>query len=121
MSNRLVEARLKRRSLFLELLGGECVNCGTSDNLEFDHVIREDMSFRIGTAILMRLDKVLVELQKCQLLCHDCHVEKTNTEYIRTTGLSHGTASGYVNHKCRCDICTKAWNLYLKSKRYYRK
>lgn len=107
--------------MLLFLLGGSCVNCLSVDNLEFDHVIPEEMKFRIGTKMLARLEILLPELQKCQLLCHSCHVQKTNTEQQYIAILVHGTASGYTNHKCRCDLCKIAWNKYLKGKQYYRK
>ena len=121
MSNRLVVARKKRRRMLVEALGGTCVGCGTTEKLEFDHVFRETMDFRIGTALLMKLEKLLPELQKCQLLCHSCHIDKTNSEYKRTVVKEHGTASMYNNRGCRCDKCRKAWNIYLKTKNYYRK
>lgn len=109
-------ARIRRRLLFIDILGGCCVGCMSTDNLEFDHVFREDMSFRIGTALLMKLEHVLLELQKCQLLCHDCHVKKTNTEYNRSSGQVHGTASSYTNYKCRCIECKQGWASYRRIK-----
>lgn len=121
VSNRLVLARKKRRMLLIDLLGGVCVDCSSTNNLEFDHVIREETAFRIGTALLMRLEDLLVELQKCQLLCHDCHVRKTNTEYIRIKKYVHGMPSMYSNRGCRCVSCQKSWNKYLKVRNYYRK
>lgn len=121
MSNRLVISRNNRRTLLIDLLGGSCVNCGTTDNIEFDHVFREEMQFRIGTALLMRLDKLLKELQKCQLLCHKCHVQKTNTEYTRKKTVVHGSPSTYSNNACRCQHCRKSWSEYMKKKNHYRK
>lgn len=32
----------------------------------------------------------------------------------RNSGLTHGTLSGYKNHKCRCDNCKEANNNYQK-------
>lgn len=119
MSNptQLREARIKRRLLFIDILGGCCVNCGGVENLEFDHVFREDMSFRIGTAMLMKLERALPELQKCQLLCHDCHVEKTNTEYDRIKNIGHGHPSTYNNNGCRCRECKDSWAIYIRNRK----
>lgn len=37
----------------------------------------------------------------------------------------HGTAGGYVNHRCRCDACREAWRTYepriLSAERYRRR
>lgn len=121
MSSRLVLARKRRRALLIDLLGGHCVSCSTTDNIEFDHVFPEEMEFRIGTAVLMKLDTLLPELQKCQLLCNSCHWDKTRTETKRVLDPKHGTASSYNNYKCRCHECKSAWSRYVKSKNYYRK
>lgn len=109
----------ERKKLLKDLLGGSCVSCGRTDNLEFDHVIPEEKSFGIaGNQIELGLDKMLVELQKCQLLCKSCHREKTNLD-IEVSG--HGIPSMYSNKGCRCDKCRLAWNEYTRkhSSKYY--
>jgi 5-methylcytosine-specific restriction endonuclease McrA len=60
-----------------EMLGGKCVRCGATSDLEFDHVDRHTKSFTIGSRAMSRWDGLLVELAKCQLLCRPCHIEKT--------------------------------------------
>lgn len=108
----------ERRSTLIDILGGSCVNCGCVHNLEFDHVLSEDKSFEITANLELGMERLLNELQKCQLLCHSCHLEKTRSDY----GVyMHGTASMYNNHKCRCDLCKTAWTKYLMPKlRMYR-
>lgn len=64
-------------------LGGKCQECGYNKclaALEFDHVNPSDKSFSISEAIQRKkFDKELIreELRKCQLLCANCHREKT--------------------------------------------
>ncbi len=52
-----------------------CVQCGSSERLELDHV---DPATKVTSVIWswsqQRRD---VELAKCQVLCHACHVSKT--------------------------------------------
>lgn len=109
----------KRKELLKELLGGQCVGCGSESNLQFDHVIPEDKSFDIaGNNIELGLERMLIELQKCQLLCIPCHKKKTITDVAVD---EHGVPSMYSNKGCRCEKCRLSWNEYTRkhSKKYY--
>ena len=71
-----------------EQLGGKCVKCGTTEKLQFDHIHPKDKLFAISKQILMAdRKKFQEELDKCQLLCIDCHIEKTrlNGEFKHRT------------------------------------
>lgn len=104
-----------RRALLVSLLGGTCVNCGTTEQLEFDHVMC-DRKFPIGNHILNSLEYILPELQKCQLLCSPCHKAKTSLDLGRN--LSKHSMSGYNNRGCRCRPCRDAWNAYITRRRH---
>lgn len=109
----------KRKALLKNLLGDTCVSCGATGNLQFDHVLPEEKSFSIaGNNIELGLERMLLELQKCQLLCVTCHKDKTRTDVSVD---EHGTPSVYSNKGCRCDACRLAWNEYTRkhSKKYY--
>lgn len=107
----------QRRKLCVDLLGGTCVNCGTDKNLEIDHVIPEDKSFSFGSGYLeLKLETVLKELQKCQLLCVNCHKDKTFTD-LGYGKIKHGQPSMYTNQKCRCNICRTSWANYIRQRR----
>lgn len=110
------KSRDSRRELCKKLLGDKCVNCGSIDNIEFDHVFPEDMLFRIGSNLNRKLEVLLIELQKCQLLCKKCHIDKTKTETKRLEP-AHGTVSEYVNFKCRCNLCKTSWAKYYYNRR----
>ena len=113
--------RAKRRKFFESLLGGACVNCQATKQLEFDHVIPEDKSFNLATSCMeYSLETILPELQKCQLLCRSCHIRKT----ISDRGFNverHGTPGMYSNRGCRCSDCRKSWAPYTRknSEKYY--
>jgi len=64
----------KRREVWL-LNNGPCVGCGTWENLEIDHIdSMQKVSHRVWGWKEERRNK---ELEKCQILCWDCHLDKT--------------------------------------------
>jgi hypothetical protein len=72
-----IKARRKvRRARLIELLGGRCVSCGSTDELEFDHIDPETKVFAVGSDMSRAWDKLVEEALKCQLLCRECHVAK---------------------------------------------
>jgi hypothetical protein len=69
--------RRERRKILIEHLGGKCVGCGTTENLQFDHLDRTQKLFNIGKCLDYSFEKLLPEVEKCQLLCYDCHEIKS--------------------------------------------
>jgi 5-methylcytosine-specific restriction endonuclease McrA len=111
-----------RRATVIALLGGECGNCGSRDDLEIDHADARTKAYDISH--LFRRSALLVaELRKCQLLCHGCHRRKTvecgeaggGWNKNMTGEIPHGTNSGYVYWKCRCPDCRQAKSDYQKA------
>ena len=70
------EARIKCR----EYLGGKCVKCGAIHNLQFDHIDRTTKKYTIASRVTNNFTILKEELNKCQLLCYDCHKIKTKSE-----------------------------------------
>ena len=70
----------KKRVYCLEYLGGKCVKCGATERLEFDHIKREGKKYSIARKLTYKFDNIKEELDKCQLLCVDCHKVKTKSE-----------------------------------------
>lgn len=68
----------KRKARAIALLGGICVACGSTEDLEFDHVDPPAKSFTITNNLARAWKLVLEELKKCQLLCSQCHDDKTH-------------------------------------------
>lgn len=116
--------RREKRSIAIDLLGAECVNCGSTDNLEFDHINRDRKDDR---HLLSQLwgsswQRIEQELEKCQLLCKDCHWFKTATELNKSPIALHGTNARYGGkHKCRCDLCKEAHIEHNRKYPHYRK
>ena len=88
--------------------GKFCVICGSSSNLELDHIDRSTkVSHSIWSWTKQRQE---LELKKCQILCKSCHRQKTNQENRKP--ITHGN-SGYDKF-CRCNVCTKAHSERMK-------
>ena len=95
---------------------GPCRNCGSSLDLEVDHV---DPSTKITHNVWSwALSRRLAELAKCQVLCKKCHLIKTSKD--RIDSMKHGTERMYRNFKCRCLDC-KEWKRKKSADEYLRR
>ena len=95
----------RRRDQFIKRLGGKCVDCGSLNNLEFDHDDRKHKTFNISKCYSMNLNDLLIEVDKCKLRCKPCHLNKTKeVDGIKS---EHGKSSMYKKG-CRCSDCLEA-------------
>jgi 5-methylcytosine-specific restriction endonuclease McrA len=98
----------KRRAFYIVEMGGKCVECGSTEKLEVDHI---DPATKLcnPTRLWSRTDEFIrAELAKCQLLCKSCHQKKTSAERIADRNLQHGDYGMYKWYKCRCQPCKDA-------------
>lgn len=60
-----------------------CVGCGSKQQLELDHINPEDKEWNPKTSMSSKKlsEKFWNEIDKCQLLCYDCHREKTGNQF----------------------------------------
>ncbi len=81
--NRKIKDNLKKQMLSY-LQDKCCVSCGIEDSrvLEFDHIDPDSKSASISRLInsTTNWDNVLQEINKCQILCANCHKIKTSKE-----------------------------------------
>ena len=87
---RAKERRAKfKRALQINLItymkSRSCVECGETDirTLEFDHIDPKTKKFGIAYAVRngMKWEDVLVEIEKCQILCANCHKKRAAMQY----------------------------------------
>lgn len=95
------------RQEVLDYFGNTCNKCGSTDNLEVDHIDPSTKKFPIGGNLSRNPETLYKELLKCQLLCHTCHWVKTRSQLPKKV-LQHGINYTYNYYKCRCELCTKA-------------
>lgn len=97
---------------------GPCVDCGSSERLEVDHV---DPATKITHNVWSWTEKRrLAELAKCVVRCHDCHLAKTSRERAATP-IQHGTDGAYTKRKCHCPSCTEAHRVAKRRQRAARR
>lgn len=122
IQNQYRKTYLNKRDLRAkEYLGGLCNVCGIDYNLEFDHVDPNSKQIDISTAIhryYWSWDRLIVELDKCQLLCEEHHIEKSKNE--KRKGVSHGKYHAAYHLKCDCDLCVQYKTDYIKQQRIKR-
>ena len=105
----------EQRRMFIAYLGGKCVRCGATDDLQFDHRDPAEKAFDVGHMRGMKqIPKVLKELDKCQLLCGTCHRNKSAQERSerQQDTFKHGTIYAWMKRKCACTICYAAKRLW---------
>ena len=67
-----------RQQVLIDHMGGKCERCGITDpprGFQFDHKDPMTKSHNINRQD--SFEKSFKELEKCQLLCYDCHLDKT--------------------------------------------
>jgi 5-methylcytosine-specific restriction endonuclease McrA len=100
-----------KRNAMIGRLGGKCVSCGsTKGPFHLDHKDASKKTMRAADIHSTNDKKVQQEAKNFQLLCVNCHKDKTDKAWDRSVPKSeHGTYWRYKKHGCRCDKCTKAY------------
>lgn len=80
------ERALSRKLELIKLKGGKCERCGYDKNiaaLEFHHLDPSTKSFQLDSRHLSNTtrEKILEELDKCILVCSNCHRELHNPHF----------------------------------------
>jgi hypothetical protein len=76
----------KKRDLMRALKDKPCSDCGVSypsHVMDFDHV-RGEKTFNISRALRVSKEKLLEEIEKCEVVCANCHRIRT---YERRTAI----------------------------------
>lgn len=120
----MARRRADRRGRLLEMSGGSCARCASTEELEFNHLDRETKLFDLS---LKGMDRswsfILLEWEKCELLCKSCHLDYTRKQWaegqivpwnkgLRGVELVCGTARCYSEKPCRCGQCRAAKRAY---------
>jgi len=107
------------RAEYITKLGGQCIDCGSVENLEFDHDDASIKSFDIGK--LLNYSKAVreMELKKCVLRCSSCHKKKSVRAGDVWTVEHGGGVSGKRN--CPCIPCKQKKTEYMRNYKHLRR
>jgi hypothetical protein len=78
-SKNSVRRKQKLKEEAKKKLGGKCIWCGTTENLEFDHIDPAQKQFTIS-AFPYSAELWWKEVEKCRLLCKSCHKRHSDVE-----------------------------------------
>lgn len=69
----------KRRVQWVAHLGGACVQCGSPEDLHFDHIHWQEKRVEVSRLVCRDVTdlEASTEFAKCQLLCAECHYAKS--------------------------------------------
>jgi predicted nucleic acid-binding Zn ribbon protein len=98
----------ERKILLTKRLGGCCKNCGYDKNLsalEFNHIDTENKKFNIDGRHIsnLKFDRLIEEVEKCELLCANCHREHHNPQLDKQS-LNYDVTLK-ISGKPNCEIC----------------
>jgi len=104
MRDYMLRRYYRRKSAALEYLGGKCLVCGTTEELEFDHIDPSTKKYTLARILTSGSNELLQEeLEKCQLLCSKHHLEKSLREGDLGSVEHGGGLTGKKN--CYCALC----------------
>ncbi len=75
--------RFRAKTAAITFLGGKCKRCGWQGNqaaLQFHHLDSKEKDFTIGNVANKSWDSIKKEMQKCILLCANCHAIEHSTK-----------------------------------------
>jgi hypothetical protein len=82
---------VKRRRADWITQNGPCARCGSSDELNVDHIDPTTKLMNPQAVWGLTAHKRLAELAKCQVLCRDCHVAKSKADGSHAIGEGGGS------------------------------
>jgi len=109
----------RRRTEAVAALGGHCVRCEATEDLQFDHIDPSAKTMIIARMWTASEERFQAELAKCQLLCVPHHQEKSLAERNQKSARgTHGTLSAY--RYCgppKCEECKMAKRKWMQEYR----
>lgn len=103
----------RKRKEAIDFLGGKCLKCETTEDLEFDHIDPKTKTIDICKAWSYKTEIFWNEVKKCQLLCKLHHKNKSGEE----ASVAHGGGlTGKRN--CYCELCKPLKQKYNKELRF---
>lgn len=91
--DRNTRARLRHRALIRRVKSRPCADCGVQYPyyvMDFDHRDGETKIFGLNAVNRMTLPGILREIEKCDVVCANCHRERTHRRMLEAAGRANG-------------------------------
>ena len=78
--DRNIRSYLKRREFIRQIKSRPCADCGIQYPyyvMDFDHREGEDKKYELNSITQMIISAVMSEIEKCDVVCSNCHRERT--------------------------------------------
>lgn len=105
--------RIRAKLAAIAYLGGKCKQCGFTGHpaaFDFHHRDPATKSFSIGNAANIRWTRLVQELDKCDLLCRNCHSiihsNRNDQEWLTEAAKYNGTTFTVTNWPMLADSST---------------
>jgi len=107
--------RFLRKKKMVEYKGGKCYKCGYDKStraLEFHHRDKKEKLFNVSGSHCIKWEKIKVELDKCDLVCSNCHKEIEELEDLNNPLSKTKIIEAYFQprkprQKIVCIVCQK--------------
>lgn len=106
--------RIRVKQKLLEYKGSRCEICGYSKDVpgayDFHHLDPNTKEFGISSSKVLNFEKLKKEVDKCQLLCRNCHAEvhhKQNQSYRQSLLHSNQNWLSTRLQEKACSVCGK--------------
>jgi len=89
---KVIRSRQKKKRLLVEYKGGKCERCGFQSDImevyDFHHINPDEKEFGLaGGGKNLSLEKCKKEVDKCQLVCKNCHAIIHHEWHFKKHGL----------------------------------
>lgn len=117
--------RFELKQKCVEYLGGKCIKCGYDKciaALEFDHRNPKEKEFHFSGKHCLSWERLKKELDKCDLLCANCHRERhwNETQRNRKYKEEYKSARHYELVEAVCEQCSgKYFRSFAETDRKY--
>jgi hypothetical protein len=119
-SESVMRSQKRKKHLAVEVFGGKCCICGYDkciEALDFHHLNKDEKKESPSQAILRKsFEKAKIELDKCILVCSNCHREIHAAEKENKPFNLERYYNPWIEKTCEC--CGKIFDTKLNEQRF---
>lgn len=110
--------RVRAKEELMKYKGGKCSICGYCKDVpsayDFHHRVPTEKNFSIGSYSVLNMQKLKEEVDKCDLVCRNCHAEIHGEQYNKIRKLMLEKHISYMEKRkpkeeIRCKICSNTF------------